>query len=132
MSLILLNQLPDILTYHQFYALNHLFISLRAALLQRDHLCDDALDAAQCFTAIQQSFFLIKNSVLILNKKAIRKLRASSREMTGKKGQKVSKEKIYPIKTSNTFLFQIEMRVLSSNAAEFKDKDRFSSQLNYL
>lgn len=51
--------------------------------------------------------------------------------MTGKKGQKVSKEKIYHIKTSNT-LFQIEMWVLSSNAAEFKDQDRFSSQLNYL
>lgn len=50
----------------------------------------------------------------------------------GKKGQKVSKEKIYHIKTSNTYLFQIEMRVLSSNATEFKDQDRFSSQLNYL
>lgn len=52
--------------------------------------------------------------------------------MTGKKGQKASKEKKYHIKTSNTFLFQVEMRVLSSNAAELKDQDRFSSQLNYL
>lgn len=94
MSLILLNQLPDILTYHQFYALNHLFISLRTALLERDHLCDDALDAAQCFTAIQQSLFLIKNSVLILNKKAIRKLRASSREMTEKRAESVKREDI--------------------------------------
>lgn len=66
------------------------------------------------------------------SKKAIRMLRASSGEMTGEKGQKVSKEKKNHIKTSNTFLFKTEMWVLSSNAAELKDQDRFSSQLNYL